>query len=824
MGISSEFANQILNASLSGAYFIGLFVNDVELSGDNYARQVFEFSSANGKHRRSSGAVTFPRPENDWGLVTRWGVFSAETGGDLLFSGTMKPPVFLSAGRALRLDIGAIDVDVFEPATMQGWADLVVTGTGTSSLVEIERMAGTATINVAGTATGEVNYTYELAGTATLTITATGTGEVSYEPEISFPTDVVQYYALEGSPLDRAGTRHGVHVKTPTYTASGLQLGNPNTIVSMPAASITEAISVFVWFEPSANQQNMGLVTKGNLGDTQGDWALCYNWQGFNQIMVRMNNDTKSLSGPILPTTGRQLIGFTYDRTNLKIFVNGEQVATTPYTAAINNTSSTMWLGTYYNTINNPQGVLGPVSIFDRALTALEISDMWNEGEGVEPDLGEPVLDGFYRNVVFASHFDSEPFTDITGRHGYVGATNKTVAPGLFGGNGQRGTVDNAAVIYDSNLSDFDFGSGDVTLEFAVKYDTVTESLILSGGHIPGSGLSWQVALNSSTGKIAVYAGGWIIEDPTAPTAGVFYRYAITVKDSVMRMYRDGTKVAQANVSFSGASAMSNPFAVGGSSNATQYGVRGTVDEVRITKGIARYYGDSYTLATDAFVYLDVPDVYQGNVVFLARFTSASLADETGRHALQGVPGITAIDGPGGTKIAVGAGGASGLRYAGGTDFNFQANKFTVEFTIKPTNRASNDAQALFAFHAVGVTITWQLAIENTGAGGKVALYHPSHGYAIQDTTVCANDVEYKFALVQDATSLNLYRDGVRVATRSTINFGNPGESLGIAGVSNSSNYGLIGQISNIRVTKGVARYSGASYTPPTNPLPPYQS
>lgn len=112
--LRNGLVNQVLQAAsaptVAGLY-VGLFTampdvtNDgTEVSGGSYARQSIAQSSSgwsandNGGCSYSGAAVTFPVPTANWGNVIGWGLFTASTGGNLLFAGPISPGRVISSG------------------------------------------------------------------------------------------------------------------------------------------------------------------------------------------------------------------------------------------------------------------------------------------------------------------------------------------------------------------------------------------------------------------------------------------------------------------------------------------------------------------------------------------------------------------------------------------------------------------------------------------------------------------------------------------------------------------------------------------------------
>ena len=90
-----------------------------------------------------------------------------------------------------------------------------------------------------------------------------------------------------------------------------------------------------------------------------------------------------------------------------------------------------------------------------------------------------------------------------------------------------------------------------------------------------------------------------IILTYTTLTVNAWNALALTYDGTNLRGYRNGTRVSQTNraITLFNSSA---PLSIAGQSNGAN-SWPGSIDEVRITRGIARYTGASYTVDTTAF-------------------------------------------------------------------------------------------------------------------------------------------------------------------------------------------------------------------------------
>ena len=175
-----------------------------------------------------------------------------------------------------------------------------------------------------------------------------------------------------------------------------------------------------------------------------------------------------------------------------------------------------------------------------------------------------------------------------------VGNAQISTAQSKFGG---------ASIAFDGNSDyfsvpssvDFEFGSGDFTIEFFAyinSYATIAAFISRSMWNGGNGGTPWiVVALN---GKINFFAtdnstGTWGVDragNVSAP-AGQWNHIAVVRNGSSFNVYVNG--VAGTAKTFAGVIQSSTSSLISGVYNNTLGSVNGYIDDLRITKGIARY-------------------------------------------------------------------------------------------------------------------------------------------------------------------------------------------------------------------------------------------
>lgn len=102
------------------AVYLGLFVTtpdesasptgtEVSTTSTGYQRQAITFSAAsNGSITGPSTAITFPTATGSWGSVTGWGVFDAQTSGNLLYYGSLSATKTITTGDTASVAAGQV--------------------------------------------------------------------------------------------------------------------------------------------------------------------------------------------------------------------------------------------------------------------------------------------------------------------------------------------------------------------------------------------------------------------------------------------------------------------------------------------------------------------------------------------------------------------------------------------------------------------------------------------------------------------------------------------------------------------------------------------
>ena len=214
--------------------------------------------------------------------------------------------------------------------------------------------------------------------------------------------------------------------------------------------------------------------------------------------------------------------------------------------------------------------------------------------------------DPYFASVVSLLHFDgadaSTTATDVTGKT-WTAAGNAQLdtaqskfgsASGLFDGTGDY--------ISTPDSTDFDFGSGDFTIEFWVRPNSVAGFQNLIGKRLVVAYAPFTMALDGDKlrSRLSTTGSSWAMDQTgaIAISTGAWTHIALTRSGTTFRQFVNG--VLDGSTTFSGAlMANSSAVYVGAQSDgAAAYS--GWIDDFRITKGVARYTAN-FTPPSSAF-------------------------------------------------------------------------------------------------------------------------------------------------------------------------------------------------------------------------------
>lgn len=206
--------------------------------------------------------------------------------------------------------------------------------------------------------------------------------------------------------------------------------------------------------------------------------------------------------------------------------------------------------------------------------------------------------DPFWANVVLLVHAN-----EGNGSSTLIDSSSKahifTAFNGALLSNAQK--IEGASSIFLDGINDywqadistdFAFGTADFTIEFFSR-----KSAVGSGNFdtavTTGTGASvinsWNVDIGTTRGFTFAAEGQAFLSTPAASDS-IWHHWAVTRAGTTLRLFKDGILVA--SVANSTNLLANGPIGIGANVNRTAFPFSGYIDEIRITKGVARYTGN----------------------------------------------------------------------------------------------------------------------------------------------------------------------------------------------------------------------------------------
>lgn len=207
--------------------------------------------------------------------------------------------------------------------------------------------------------------------------------------------------------------------------------------------------------------------------------------------------------------------------------------------------------------------------------------------------------DPYWANVASLLHFEgvngSTVFIDQKAKTwSATGDAAISIAQSRFGSSSYHG--DGTGDLISTPLhADFAFGTGDLTIECALRMTTLpaanSSSSVAMYSQLESSvGLTWQYRTFPTT-RFAIFLGQTEVASfATTLSANTWYRIALSRASGTMRAFVEGSKVGSDVASSHNFTASSRGPQIGGLNFSGIFGsLDGYIDEMRITKGVGRY-------------------------------------------------------------------------------------------------------------------------------------------------------------------------------------------------------------------------------------------
>lgn len=223
--------------------------------------------------------------------------------------------------------------------------------------------------------------------------------DVSHHPTLM--TDLVGYWTLDTDANDSVGTHHGTPVNSPTNRVGKLRQGyylqrSTNQYLSIPSSTDfdTAYFTLSFWFRSASTTQATNVVARRNYDASLEDWVFGHLADGDLRTyfsVYTIAGQTNFFGDPLSAGTWRHICvvattigGFGH----IYLYENGTLKADGQYLNSIFQYAVPITVGRMSGTVtfNQFDGDVDELAFWDRALTAEEVNDLYQDGIGITYD------------------------------------------------------------------------------------------------------------------------------------------------------------------------------------------------------------------------------------------------------------------------------------------------------------------------------------------------------------------------------------------------------------------------------------------------------
>jgi hypothetical protein len=433
--------------------------------------------------------------------------------------------------------------------------------------------------------------------------------------------------------------------------------------------------------------------------------------------------------------------------------------------------------------------------------------------------------DLYWGNVVSLLHFDgADASTTITDAKGTTwtagGATQLDTAQSKFGGSSLL--VSASGGWGQASSSNYALGTGDFTIEFWMRPNSASGLQIMFDMRPDGTEGLYPTVYCSGTDLYFFSNSTNRITATGAMPTGAFKHVAVARRDGVTRMFVEGVQVGASYADSANYLGGRIRLGASGSNGTGQYD--GWLDEVRVTKGVARY-AENFTPPTTAFSNsYGVVDPLAVNFASLMHFdgadASTTITDASGKvwTAAGNAQLDTAQSKFGGSSLLFDGSGDI-IHSPNSADFNLGTGDFTVEGWVR---LVSNVDQTFFSKFEAGAGGNGGLYFGTNSSGG-MKVSRGGVADLLSGGTAVSTGTWVHVAACRVAGTLRTFVNGVVTGTVvSSADITDSGTNRAqIGGYYNGATVTapMNGWIDEFRIVKGKGLYD-ANFTPPTQPYP----
>jgi len=369
-----------------------------------------------------------------------------------------------------------------------------------------------------------------------------------------------------------------------------------------------------------------------------------------------------------------------------------------------------------------------------------------------------------------------------------------------------------------TSSDDLKFGTGDFTIDMWVNPTVISSDYNVMAGASDGSSYNWMFSAGTGDGsgdqykKFHFYSSlaGVSLCDSSVLTINNWTHVAVVRSGNTWTLYKNGVSVATATSSSS--FDPTYQLRIGGLYYYNAAMFHGYIDEVRISKGIARWTAN-FTPPTSAYT-ADAYDkllLHLDETVGSTKVESSSYLFKTGSVSGNSVFGLSGKFG-----TAMGFDGTNDyISFPDSTDWDLNGD-FTIDFWINSSNISAYQFPLVHRAYSA-FTGAWHFYISGSKFVFSASNNSGTAIISLEDTTTRTSSTWYHVAIVRSGATANMYVNG-SLAVSDTSASGEISADSAPFIVGYLNNYGgyFNGILDEVRISKGIARWT-SNFTPPTS-------
>lgn len=404
-----------------------------------------------------------------------------------------------------------------------------------------------------------------------------------------------------------------------------------------------------------------------------------------------------------------------------------------------------------------------------------------------------------------------------------------------FDGNGDYLTIPHSTA--------FNFGTGNFTIEYWAKFDTLTPNGTFDFQTTYTKGYTNGILLQTTngTGRLQVYLanGTPTVTEPSNPEVGTWIHYALVRNGSTVTLYKNGVSVAtgtsSANVSSSNAIGIGANINDGsGQANGT-YPFKGNLSNYRVSN-VARY--------TSNFTPHSSPLSSDANTLLLLKGENSAIYDITGNNVIETTGSAVNTTYKKFISESSTSFGNSSVRFESpnSQDYNFGDKDFTLDGWVYPVSNNNTSSSNWWPIMALGkggaganTSWWWGIYYDQPTNAYHMQLWPSTDGNAwvtpleanlpgtgiISTTTASPLAINFNqwnhFAIAREKNVIRLFHNGNLIRSQAfTWNLYNSNRKLQ-CGWDDSTTGNWTAYTTDLRITKDIARYTN-TFTAPLEP------